>query len=100
MKIEIEIGLDDLLEEVEDEESGNTYYEFKDKISLQKDIEERIKTDVVNRVSVNSWSNINNAIINIVNENKEEIINKAIEMVAKKIINTKAIKDFKKTLEE
>ncbi len=99
MKITIEIGLDDLLEEFEDAESGNTYYEVKEDTNLKHDIEQDIKNTVINNLKYDSYRGIALGVENIVKECKEEIVEKVVKTVSQKIIQTKAIRDFKKQLE-
>ena len=98
MKIEIEIGLDDLLAEVRDEESGNTYYELKDDDMFESDIKQAIRDDILCNIRYNT-RDCNDIINNIIKENKDIIIQGIIDNVSKKIINQKAIKDFKKSLD-
>lgn len=99
MKITIEIGLDDLLEEVEDAESGNTYYEIKEDTNLKYDIEQNIKNTIINNLHYDAYRGIATGIENIVKECKEEIVEKVVKTVSQKIIQTKAMRDFKKQLE-
>ena len=99
MKITIDIDLDDLLEEVEDAESGNTYYEVKEDTNLKHDIEQKIKDNIINNLQYSSYRGIALGIENIVKECKEEIVEKVVKTVSQKIIQTKAIRDFKKQLE-
>ncbi len=100
MKITIDIGLDDLLQEVEDYESGNIYYEVKEDNILKSDIKREIKDNIINNIQYEHYKGIALGIEDIIKECKEEIIEKVVKTVSQKIIQTKAIKDFKKQLEE
>lgn len=100
MKVVIDIDLDDLLEEVEDDESGNTYYEVKEDNLLKNDIRSKIKDTIISNLHFDSYRGISLGIENLIKECKEEIIEKVVNNVSKKIIQSKAIKDFKKQLEE
>jgi hypothetical protein len=100
MKVVIDIDLDDLLEEVEDEESGNTYYQVKKDSMLEDDIRYKIKETVINRVRCDNYSTITNSINNLIKECKSEIVDEVVKQVSKKIIESKAIHDFRKQLKE
>lgn len=99
MKVMIEIDLDDLLEEVEDDE-GNTYYQVKRDSLLEDDIRYKIKETVINRVLCDNYSAITRGINDFIKECKPEIVNEVIKQVSKKIIESKAIHDFRRQLKE
>lgn len=100
MKITIDIGLDDILEEVEDYESGLTYFQYKDKRTLANDVEEMIKAEILNRLTEYTYSyDYKDVVSNFLDTHKDEIINRVVDLVSKKIINQKAVKDFKKSLD-
>lgn len=98
MKVVIDVDLDDLLEEVETEEG--TYYEVKSDSGLEDDIRYKIKETVINRVHCDNYSTITNGINNLIKECKSEIVNEVVKQVSKKIIESKAIHDFRKQLKE
>ena len=101
MKITIDIGLDDILEEVEDYESGLTYFQYKDERTLANDVEEMIKAEIFNRFDEYTYSyDYKDTVSNFLDDHKDEIINRVVDLVSKKIINQKAIKDFKKSLDD
>ena len=99
MKVIIDIDLDDLLEEVEDDEFGNTYYQVKNSM-LEDDIRHKIKETVINRVLCDNYSSITRGINDFIKECKPEIVNEVVKQVSKKIIESKAIHDFRKQLKE
>lgn len=99
MKVIINIDLDDLLEEVEDDE-GNTYYQVKKDSLLENDIKHKIKETVIERVHYDNYSTITMGIMNFIKECKPEIISEVVKQVSKKIIESKAIHDFRKQLKE
>ncbi len=100
MKIVIDIDLVDLLKEVEDEESGNTYYEIKNKEEFKEDIRATISDQITDNIRYNFSFEITQEIKKLVGENKNEIIDKVVKEVSKKIIESKAIHDFRKQLKE
>ena len=105
MKITIDVGLDDLLEEVEDGEYyGDEYYpsshyEIKEPRQFEADVREKIANELFYSIRYPNGT-FNSIIKDFLNENKTTIIDKVVEEVSKKIINQKALKDFKKSLED
>ena len=104
MKITIDIGLDDLLEEVgeydwDTDTYDNSHYELKAPSILEKDIKEKLVDEIYHNIKYNTdWFR---DMVNIVlTYNKQEIVDGVIKEVSKKIINQKALKDFKKGLED
>ena len=103
MKITIDIGLDDLLEVVEkydcDDEEYHTYCTVKDPDSLKADVKQMVLDQISNKIIFDTeW--FSNVVKEVLTSNKQEIVDGVIKEVSKKIINQKAIKDFKKGLEE
>ena len=103
MKITIDIGLDDLLEVVEDYDYENdeyhTYCTYKDTEQLKTDIKQRVLNEISKGIRFDyDW--FSKVVKEILANNKQEIVDGVIKEVSKKIINQKAIKDFKKGLEE
>lgn len=103
MKITIDVGLDDLLEEVEDYDDEGYYpsshYELKDPKQFEYDVKEKIKDELFSSIRYPN-DTFNSLIKEFLEENKSIIIDRVVNEVSKKISNTKAIKDFKKGLEE
>lgn len=103
MKITIDIGLDDLLEVVEDYDYENdeyhTYCTYKDTEQLKTDVKQMVLDKISNNIIFDrEW--FSNIVKDVISNNKQEIVDGVIKEVSKKIINQKAIKDFKKGLEE
>ena len=103
MKITIDIGLDDLLEVVEDYDYENdeyhTYCTYKDTEQLKTDVNQMILDEISKGIRFDyDW--FSKVVKEIFTNNKQEIVDGVIKEVSKKIINQKAIKDFKKGLEE
>ena len=104
MKITIDIGLDDLLEEVgeydwDTDTYDNSHYELKDPSVLEKDIKEKLVDEVYHNIKYNTdW--FRDMVNEVLTNNKQEIIDGVIKEVSKRIINQKALKDFKKGLED
>ena len=106
MKINITLDLEsDLIEEYEDDD-GNTCARLKDQEEIDKVIKEQFKKAVIEAVNddirkESSWVwDRNSVIVDTIMENKQEIIEQVISKVSKSIINSKKIKDFKKSLDE
>lgn len=103
MKITIDIGLDDLLEEIEDYDYENddyhTYCTYKDTEQLRNDVTQMI-LDEISKGIIFDYDWFSKVVKEILTNNKQEIVDGVIKEVSKKIINQKAIKDFKKGLEE
>lgn len=103
MKITIDIGLDDLLEEVEEYDYENdeyhTYCNYKDTEQLKADVKQMI-LDKIEKDMRYDYDWFSNVVKEILTNSKQEIVDGVIKEVSKKIINQKAIKDFKKGLEE
>lgn len=103
MKITIDIGLDDLLDVVEkydcDDEEYHTYCTVKDPDSLKADVTQMI-LDEISKGIIFDYDWFSKVVKEILTNNKQEIVDGVIKEVSKKIINQKAIKDFKKGLEE
>ena len=102
MKITIDIGLDDLLEVVEDYDGENdeyhTYCTYKDTKQLKTDVTQMILDEISKGIRFDyDW--FSKVVKEILTDNKQEIVDGVIKEVSKKIINQKAIKDFKKALE-
>ena len=102
MKITIDIGLDDLLEEVEEYDYENdeyhTYCTYKDTEQLKTDVKQMVLDEISNGMRYDhDW--FSKVVKEILTNNKQEIVDGVIKEVSKKIINQKAIKDFKKGLE-
>lgn len=102
MKITIDIGLDDLLEVVEDYDYENddyhTYCTYKDTEQLKADVKQMVLDEISNNIIFDrEW--FSNIVKDVISNNKQEIVDGVIKEVSKKIINQKAIKDFKKALE-
>jgi hypothetical protein len=105
MKIKFELDIEDLLEEDFD------YFEEKNELRLKDDCElkdlilEKIKDTISNYILNNykAYQSLNyeaeRLVKNIVDENKQIIIDNVVKEVSKKIINLKQVKDFKKSLE-
>lgn len=107
MKIKLEIDLKDLLEEEVDSyesDCGETLYRLKDNSEIARDLKRLIAEEISFRIKceVETGFNysINEELKNVVNENKQFIIDSIIAKVSKSIHNTKLIKDFKKGLDE
>ena len=100
MKITIDIGLEDLLEVVEDYNDGyHTYCTYKDTEQLKTDVKQMVLNEISNKIIFDrDW--FSNVVKEVLENNKQEIVDVVIKEVSKKIINQKAIKDFKKGLEE
>lgn len=104
MKITIDIGLDDLLEEVEEYDYENNDYHthctYKDTEQLRNDVKQMVLDEISKGIRWDyTWfSNIVKEILT--EENKREIVDGVIREVSKKIINQKALKDFKKGLDD
>lgn len=102
MKITIDIGLDDLLEVVDryDCEDGeyHTYCTLKDTDSLKADVTQMI-LDEISKGIIFDYDWFSKSVKEVLATNKQEIVDGVIKEVSKKIINQKAIKDFKKGLE-
>lgn len=102
MKITIDIGLDDLLEEVEEYDYANddyhTYYNYKDTEQLKIDVKQMLLDKVAEGIK-GDYLWFSNIVRETLAKNKQEIVDGVIKEVSKKIINQKAIKDFKKGLE-
>jgi hypothetical protein len=106
MKIKFELDLEDLLEEDFD------YFEEKNELRLKDDCElkdlilEKIKDTISNYILNNykAYQSLNyeaeKLVKNIVDENKQIIIDNVVKEVSKKIINLKQVKDFRKSLED
>lgn len=103
MKITIDIGLEDLLEVVEDYDYENdeyhTYCTYKDTEQLKTDVTQMI-LDEISKGIIFDYDWFSKVVKEILTDNKQEIVDGVIKEVSKKIINQKAIKDFKKGLEE
>lgn len=102
MKITIDIGLDDLLEVVEDYDYENdeyhTYCTYKDTEQLKTDVKQMVLNEISKGIRFDyDW--FSKVVKEILENNKQEIVDGVIKEVSKKIINQKAIKDFKKGLE-
>ena len=102
MKITIDIGLEDLLEVVEDYDYENdeyhTYCTYKDTEQLKTDVKQMIVDEISKGIRFDyDW--FSKVVKEILTDNKQEIVDGVIKEVSKKIINQKAIKDFKKGLE-
>ena len=104
MKITIDVGLDDLLKKVNDydwdtDTYNNSHYELKDSSVLEKDIREKLVNEVYHNIKYHTdW--FKDMVNEVLTYNKREIVDEVIKEVSKKIINQKAIKDFKKSLED
>ena len=104
MKITIDIGLDDLLEEVEDydwdtDTYNNSHYELKDPSVLEKDIIEKLVDEIYHNIKYNTdW--FKDKVNEVLTYANKDIVDGVIKEVSKKIINQKALKDFKKGLED
>ena len=103
MKITIDIGLEDLLEVVEDYDYENdeyhTYCTYKDTEQLKTDVKQVVLDEISKGIKFDyDW--FSKVVKEILTDNKQEIVDGVIKEVSKKIINQKAIKDFKKGLEE
>lgn len=103
MKITIDVGLDDLLEEVEDYDDEGYYpsshYELKDPKQFEAEVKEKIGDELFKSIRYHSGT-FDSLIKEFLEKNKTTIIDRVVTEVSKKIINTKAIKDFKKSLED
>ena len=102
MKITIDIGLEDLLEVVEDYDYENdeyhTYCTYKDTEQLKTDVKQMVVDEISKGIRFDyDW--FSKVVKEILTDNKQEIVEGVIKEVSKKIINQKAIKDFKKGLE-
>lgn len=102
MKITIDIGLEDLVEVVEDYDYENdeyhTYCTYKDTEQLKTDVKQMVLDEISKGIRFDyDW--FSKVVKEILTDNKQEIIDGVIKEVSKKIINQKAIKDFKKGLE-
>ena len=102
MKITIDIGLEDLLEVVEDYDYENdeyhTYCTYKDTEQLKTDVKQVVLDEISKGIKFDyDW--FSKVVKEILTDNKQEIVDGVIKEVSKKIINQKAIKDFKKGLE-
>ena len=102
MKITIDIGLEDLLEVVEDYDYENdeyhTYCTYKDTEQLKTDVKQMVLDEISKGIRFDyDW--FSKVVKEILTDNKQEIVEGVIKEVSKKIINQKAIKDFKKGLE-
>ena len=104
MKITIDIGLDDLLEEVTEydwdtDTYDNPHYELKDQSVLENDIKEKLVDDIYRNIKYHTdW--FKDMVNEVLTNSKQEIIDGVIKEVSKRIINQKALKDFKKGLDE
>ena len=102
MKITIDIGLEDLLEVVEDYDYENdeyhTYCTYKDTEQLKTDVKQMVLDEISKGIRFDyDW--FSKVVKEILTDNKQEIVEGVIKEVSKKIINQKAIRDFKKGLE-
>ena len=103
MKITIDIGLDDLLEVVEDYDYENdeyhTYCTYKDTEQLKTDVKQMVLDEISKGIRFDyDW--FSKVVKEVLTNNKQEIVDGVIKEVSKKIINQKAIRDFKKGLEQ
>lgn len=104
IKIKFDLDLDDLLTEDFDYFSENNELRLKDDSELKDTIKEKINDAVVNCIQ-NSFKHsfnyeVQQLVKDLVADNKDLIINNVVKEVSKKIINTKKMNDFKKTLME
>lgn len=103
MKIKFELDLEDLLTEDFDYWDETNELRLKDDSELKDTIKEKI-TDTVVRCIENSFKHsfsyeVQQLVKDLVNENKQLIIDNVVKEVSKKIINNQKIKEFKKSLD-
>lgn len=104
MKLKFELDLEDLLTEDFDYFEDKNELRLKDDSELKDTIKQNIADTVVKCIERSFKHSFNyevqQLIKDLVNDNKQVIIDSVVKEVSKKIINNKQIKDFKKLLEE
>lgn len=97
MKITIDIELEDLLTEVEDEESGNVYYQVAETKELHDNIKQNIESTILRKIRYKDYTFDKEAKA-LIQEHNDEIINEVIKKVTEKIMSSKKIVDFKRSI--
>ena len=97
MKITIDIDLEDLLTQVEDEESGNMYYQVAESQELHDNIKQNIESTILQNIRYNDYTFDKEAKA-IIKEHSDEIIAKVIDKVTEKIMSSKKIVEFKQSI--
>lgn len=98
MKITIDVDLEDLLTEVEDEESGYTYYVPADNQEIKNNIKNRIESTILDNVNYKTSNIFINEAKDIIRKHTNEIVETTIKNVTERIMNSKKIMEFRREL--
>lgn len=101
MRINLDLDLGDFLKEDFDYDEENSTLRLKDDCEMRDTITKKIVDYIIiQNIRYELKFNPNNVINNFIKENKQQIIDEIIREVSDKIILTKKIDDFKKSILE
>ena len=103
INFDLRFDLNNYFESYEDTKSGEAYLKLKDEDAFEEELYEDVKSQAVTRI-------LNDTVINedeykkllkqVIDENKDTIINKVVDKISKSLLLNKEIKDLREKLND